>query len=413
MEADDVLDLYREYVSPGTAKLLSMSGGDVEVSGLGSRITTSTGEEYLDFNGFGIFTLGHRHPRILAAVQDQLLRNPIATRMLPEQTLATAAQALASVCPGDLRFTFFTQSGAEAIETMMKLSRINGHGHFVAATGSYHGKTLGALSLTGREKYRAPFYPLFDVTFVPFGEIEPLAGVLREHGPQATVILEPVQSEGGVNIPPEGYLQEVARLCREHGALLVSDEVQTGLGRLGAWWGATKAGIEPDMMIVGKPLSGGVVPISGLVATPELYRAFGADPMLHSSTFSGFPLGAAAARATIEVTREEDVPRRAKELGELILGRLREELAPYLGGPVREVRGSGLMLGIEWESSALNGEFSVDLVMERVLTNHTFNAHEVTRITPPVCASEEDIEWFLSAVRRSARTIADRHAAVH
>ncbi len=172
--------------------------------------------------------------------------------------LANAAASLAAVAPDPLTYVGFTNSGAEATELGIKLARLNGKSKLIAMTGGFHGKTLGALSVTGRRQYQDPFMPLLpDVHFIPYGDSSALHDILSQVGNQAGVILEPVQGEGGVIVPPAGYLREVFDLCRQHGAFLILDEIQTGLGRLGVWWGANREDITPDVMLVGKGLSGG------------------------------------------------------------------------------------------------------------------------------------------------------------
>jgi len=260
----DVLDGYRRHVSRGRARLAELTGGLVEVSSAGSTVTDALGRDYLDCGGYGVFLLGHRHPAVVSAVIEQVQRHPLSTRLMLDPTVAWAAEALASVTPPGLDLVHFVNSGAEATEAAIKLARASGRRTLISASGGFHGKTTGALALTANELYQAPFRPLLDVQHVPFGDAAALAEVLT---PDACVVLEPVQGEGGVVLPPPGYLAEVARLCATSGALLVLDEVQTGLGRLGSWWGADREAVRPDVLLVGKGLSGGVVPVAAMVAT--------------------------------------------------------------------------------------------------------------------------------------------------
>ena len=402
----DVVEGYRRHVSRGRARLAELTGGLVEVSSQGSTVVDATGRELLDCGGYGVFLLGHRHPAVVAAVVDQVQRHPLSTRLMLDPTVARAAEALAAVTPEGLDFVHFVNSGAEATEAAIKLARAHGHRTLISATGGFHGKTTGALALTANELYQAPFRPLLDVVHVPFGD----AGVLGEmlaRTDDACVVLEPVQGEGGVVLPPPGYLAEVARLCRESGAMLVLDEVQTGLGRLGSWWGADAEGVRPDVLLVGKGLSGGVVPVAAMVATAAAYQPFGDDPFLHTSTFAGSPIAMAAATAAVTAIRDEGLVERAAVLGARMLTGLRAALAPC--GPVlRDVRGAGLLIGLEFDDPGTALDLVLDLLDRGVLVNHSLNAHRVVRLTPPAVLTDAEADRVVESVAAAATALAGR-----
>src|SRR5262245_53196599 len=282
LERDQVQAAYRDHVNGGLARLLALMGAPVEVHSDGALVFGDDGAYYLDAGGFGVFLLGHCHPAVVAAVARQLHKHPLSTRVLLNGQLAAASKLLAEAAPGDLTYVVFTNSGAEAVEAGLKLARLNGSRRIVAMEGGFHGKTMGALSATGREAYRLPFFPLLpDVEHVPFGDVDALERALAADPGSACVILEPVQAEGGVVLPPPGYLRQVSELCRAGGAFLIVDEIQSGLGRLGRWWGISGEGMEPDAMLVGKTLSGGAVPIGAAVATPRAFAPLAKDPLLH------------------------------------------------------------------------------------------------------------------------------------
>jgi putrescine aminotransferase len=267
-----VLDVYRRNVNRGMGKLLGLLGADLETSASGCYVFDQEGRRYLNAGGFGVFLLGHCHPVVIAAVQEQLHCMPLATRLLVDPRLPRAAQALVAVAPPGLEYVLFTNSGTEAVEAALKIARVSGYRHTIASTGGYHGKTLGALSVSGRPRYRDPFMPLLgEVTFVAFADIGEMRSALAASTAPTCVILEPVQAEGGVHVPPQGYLRAVKDLCSEFGAILIVDEIQTGLGRLGSWWGCTPEGVQPDILLVGKILSGGVVPVAAVVTRSELF----------------------------------------------------------------------------------------------------------------------------------------------
>lgn len=386
-----------------------MFGGQVEVSSAGSWVYTQDGRAYLNCGGYGVFLTGACHPRIVAAVEGQLRTHPLATRLLLEPRAAHAAAALTRVAPAGLERVHFTNSGAEAVETALKLARSRGHRRIVSTVGGFHGKTLGALSATGKPLYRDPFVPLLpDITHVPYGDADALRAALGADGDDAVVIVEPVQSEAGVLIPPEGYLKDVAAACAASGAFFVLDEVMTGLGRLGQWWGADREGVTPDVLLVGKALSGGVVPVAAAVATAEAFTAFDRDPFLHTSTFSAAPLAMAAAEATIGVVEDEGLVERAAFSGRRILTGLRAAVTRHCPHLVREVRGLGLLIGAEFTDAGLAGEFLLELLDRDVITNHSLNAHTVVRLTPPAVLDERELDHLDDALDGALRTLAQR-----
>jgi putrescine aminotransferase len=400
----DVVDGYRRHVSRGRARLAELTGGLVVVSSAGSTVTDAGGRDYLDCGGYGVFLLGHRHPAVVSAVIEQVQRHPMSTRLMLDPTVARAAETLASVTPAGLDLVHFVNSGAEATEAAIKLARASGRRTLVSASGGFHGKTTGALGLTANELYQAPFRPLLDVRHVPFGDAAALGAVLSA---DACVVLEPVQGEGGVVLPPPGYLAEVSRLCATAGAMLVLDEVQTGLGRLGSWWGADREDVRPDVLLVGKGLSGGVVPVAAMVATARAYKPFSDDPFLHTSTFAGSPIAMAAATAAVTAIRDEGLVERAAELGARMLAELRTALAPC-GPLVRDVRGAGLLIGLEFDDPGTALDFVLDLLDRGVLVNHSLNAHRVVRLTPPAVLTDADADRVVEAVAAAALTLADR-----
>ncbi|GGW72021.1 aminotransferase [Streptomyces lucensis JCM 4490] len=400
----DVLTAYRRHLGRGRARLASLTGGAMETASFGARVVDADGREYVDCGGYGVFLLGHCHPRVVEAVTDQVRRHPLATRLLLEPVAAGAATALAGVTPPGLDRVHFVNSGAEATETAVKLARAHGRHRLVSAAGGYHGKTTGALALTAKPLYQDPFRPLLPAEHVPYGDADALAARLAD-GPPACVVVEPVQGEGGVVLPPPGYLRRVRELCAEHGAFFVLDEIQTGLGRLGTWWGADAEDVRPDILLVGKNLSGGVIPVAAAVATAEAYAPFDADPFLHTSTFAGAPVAMAAARAAVRAIDEEGLVERARLLGADVLDRVREALAP-LGDAVADIRGRGLLIGIEMRDERLAGELVLHLLEAGLLVNHSLNAHKVVRLTPPAVLTRCDLDRISMAFATAAGSIA-------
>ncbi|MFD3998779.1 aminotransferase class III-fold pyridoxal phosphate-dependent enzyme [Streptomyces sp. NPDC058548] len=348
---------FRRHVNPPMAQLFDAHGmGRVFTRAEGCTLTDADGTRYLDFvAGYGCLNLGHNHPGVTARLRsflDSAAPTFVQYVSVPAHA-AELAERLSALAPPGLDRVFFSNSGAEAVEAALKLARAGtGRTRLVHTDNSYHGKTLGALSVTGRTRHGTPFRPLLpDCVSVPYGDASALAEVIEG---AAAFIVEPVQGEGGVVLPPPGYLREAQRLCRAAGAVFILDEIQTGLGRTGFMFAAEHEGLEPDVLCVAKSLSGGLVPIGATLARPELWdAAYGSSDrsLLHSSTFGGGNLAAAAGLATLDVLEAEDLPGRAHEVGTYLRDSLAKACEPYPF--VREVRGIGLMNAVEFD-----GDFS-------------------------------------------------------
>ncbi len=411
-DAQHIIDLYRTCVSKGRATLGELFGGHVEVESRGAWVTTASGRDFLNCGGYGVFITGAGHPTVIRAVERQLHRHPVSTRLFLEPQLALAAEALLGVCPEGLDRVYLTGSGAEAVETALKLARTQGRKRIISMRNGFHGKTLGALSVTAKDVFQEPFRPLLPgVSHVPYGDAAALEAELASSDEKACVIVEPVQGEAGVIVPPPGYLRDVAALCRTYDAWFILDEIQTGMGRLGFWWGADRDGVQPDILLVGKGLSGGVVPVSAVVATKAAFAVFDKDPYLHTSTFAGAPLAAAAARGAIQAIQEDDLVAKAARLGTQILAGIDGIVAEHLGDFVGEVRGAGLLIGVEFTEPGLAGDLLIELVEAGVIANHSLNSHLVLRFTPPAVLTGADVDFLLEATDRACRRVATRYSA--
>ena len=396
--------LYRDHVNPDLTRVIRITGlGTLETSAEGARVWDHEGNEYLDLaGGYGVFSLGHRHPEVVEAVIEQLRRMPLSTKVFLNPVMARLAQALAEVAPGNLRYSFFCNSGTEAVEGALKLARLaTGRTGFVATLGAFHGKTTGGLAVSGRPGYREPFQPLMPgVDHVPFGDLEALDAAV---GPEtAAVILEPVQGEGGIHVAPEGYLAGAREICTRKGALLIADEVQTGLGRTGRLFAVEHWGVEPDMMVLAKALGGGVMPIGAILGTPEVWKAFRGRPTIHTSTFGGNPTACAAGLATLQILKRDRLAERAAESGAWFLEGLRGlvERHPDL---CAEARGLGLMVGLELKEERFGGSIISEMAHQKIVAVYTLNQPRVIRFEPPLAIAREDLERVLAALETSMR----------
>jgi putrescine aminotransferase len=406
--ASETYENYRRYVNPPLARVMKVSGSPVEVRAQGATIWDQNGKAYLDFaGGYGVFTLGHRHPRVVEAVRAQLELMALSGKTMFNVVLGRASRRLAELAPGDLEVSFWCNSGTEAIEGAIKLARAaTGRAKIVGTLDAYHGKTLGALSVSGRETFQAPFRPLLaDSLCVPYGVIEPLAGAL---GDAAAFVVEPVQGEGGINVPPEGYLRAVREICDRTGALFIADEVQTGLGRCGYRFACNRDGVVPDVMTLAKGLSGGVVPVGAFIARPSVWnRAFGHAPLLHTSTFGGSELACAAALAAMNVLEDEGLVDTARVRGERLLRGVAKIAVDY-PQVVREVRGLGLLVGVELSHEGYGGWLISEMLKGGVTAAWTLNQQRVIRLEPPLIVSETEIDRACEVLRASVASALEK-----
>ncbi|MFJ8830386.1 acetylornithine transaminase [Micromonospora aurantiaca] len=357
------------------------------VSGSGAVVTDETGREYVDLlGGIAVNALGHAHPAVVAAVSKQVATlGHVSNLFVAEPPVALAELLLALAGrPGRV---FFANSGAEANEAAFKLSRLTGRRHVVATHGGFHGRTMGALALTGQPAKADPFRPLpGDVTHVPFGDAAALAEAVTDD--TAMLIIEPIQGENGVVVPPPGYLAAARRITAAHGALLVLDEVQTGVGRTGHWFAHQADGVEPDVVTLAKGLGGGL-PLGACLAFGRAADLL--TPGSHGTTFGGNPISCAAALAVVSTIAHEGLLDHVKRVGE----RLRRGVEA-LGHPlVREVRGAGLLLGIVLDEP-VSAAAAAALREAGFLVNPV--QPDVVRLAPPLILTAAQADAFLAAL---------------
>jgi ornithine--oxo-acid transaminase len=357
------------------------------------------GNRYLDcLSAYSALNQGHVHPKILSALVEQAGKITLTSRAFRNDQLPLLYQELSEMTGYEMALPM--NSGAEAVETALKLARkwayqVKGvaanQAEIITVEGNFHGRTITIISFSSEPAYRADFGP-FTPGFVnvPYGDAEAVRRAITPN--TAAISVEPIQGEAGVILPPAGYLRSLRQICDEHNVLLIGDEIQTGLGRTGAMFAFDHEGVRPDIMVIGKALSGGFYPVSAILADRPLMSLF--RPGQHGSTFGGNPLGAAVARASLQVIREEGLIENARRVGEYFQEQLAEIPSPH----VKEVRGKGLLIGVEMKKEAGGARrFCQALKARGVLAKET---HEhVIRFAPPLIIDKATIDWALPAIR--------------
>ena len=394
--------MYREYVNPDLTRVLRITGlGTVEDHAEGCWVWDNTGKKYLDMaGGYGVFCIGHSHPHVIEAVEKQLHKMSLSAKVFFTEAQAKLAKKLAEITPGDLKYTFFCNSGTEAVEGALKMARlVTGRITFVAMENAFHGKSTGSLAVSGRPKYRVPFTPLMpEVKHIPFGDFEALENAVDES--VAAVIVEPVQGEGGIHVAPDGYIQKIREVCDKHGALMIADEVQTGFGRTGKMFAVNHWNVTPDILVLAKAISGGIIPIGAFMGTPKVWEAFKGRPTIHTSTFGGSPLACTAGLATLEVYEQENLCEKSAETGAYFKKRLQETADKYKD-IIAEVRGLGLLLGIETSREEYAGAIISEMSRRSIIAVYTLNQPKVIRFEPCLEIGREEIDYCLECLEES------------
>jgi len=358
--------------------------------GLGSHVWDINGKEYIDcMGGYGVAIVGHCNPRVVRAIKEQLDKIITVHSSLYNKTREEFLERLIKISPSGLSQVFLNNSGTEAVEAAIKFARkFTGKKGMVAMNGSYHGKSYGSLSVTFNPKYRKPFEPLLsNVSFSPFGDIDALKSAINPD--TALIILEPIQGESGIHVAPDGFLQEVRKLCNENGIVLVFDEIQSGMGRTGKMWASQHWETVPDIMCLAKGIAGGV-PMGATLVKPDILACIGKGEQ--SSTFGGNPLSCAAGIGTIQALTEDGLVENGAKMGKVFregLERLKEKHKI-----IREVRGKGLMIGVEMK-------FEVkDILFDAIANNLLllYSGKNILRLLPPLVISESDITKALETL---------------
>jgi acetylornithine/succinyldiaminopimelate/putrescine aminotransferase len=394
-----VLADFAHHLNPQKVRVMKAAGLDViEAERSGAWVEDIDGRRFLDcFTSAGSFNVGRRHPRVVEAAKRAVDTLDHGNFLLVSEQTAALAARLAEIAPGELSCTMFGCGGGEAIDFALKLARgATGRHRIVSTVNGYHGHTGFALSAGGREAFRAPFEPLMpEFGLVPFGDVNALRSAVD--GTVAAVLLEPIQGEGGIIVAPEGYLAAARQICDDAGALLILDEIQTGMGRTGRWWASEHFDVEPDIMTVAKSLGGSLVAISATMFTEDLREFLIPNPFIHLSTFGGSDVACMVALEVIDVIESEGLLENATARGAQLHGGLAAIAASH-PDQVADVRGLGLMAGIQYAEDSMGPRMSFHLAQHGVLAVYSGNQPAVMRLMPSLVATEADIEHLLSGL---------------
>lgn len=408
----DSIENFNTNVNPGWLlyrKSMATDAACVEWTDTEEHFTDLYGNDFIDcLGGFGIFTTGHRNPEILKYVKAQLDKYALHSQELVDPLRGYLAKLVAMITPGDLQYCFFTNGGAEAVEMALKLARLaTGGRYFISTVGAFHGKSMGAISMGGKGAYREDYIPMIQqVQHVKFGDAPAMETAIKNliavGEKVAGVILEPIQGEAGVQIPPDGYLKAVREICDKYGVALIFDEIQTGMGRTGTMWRCEVEDVTPDIMTYGKAFGGGIMPITGIIARPNMWGEKLIDNpwILGSPTFGGNPLACSAAIATISYMLENDIPKQAKDKGDYFMVKLNALMDKY-PTVLKEVRGAGLLICMEFPVAEVGYAVVKGLFDRHVMTAGTLVNAKTVRIEPPAVIRYETIDIVMQKLEES------------
>ena len=387
-----------------------------EWTGRGATFEDVLGRKYIDFlGGFGMMDLGWSHPEVVAAVQAQLLRTPMPSQELIDPLRGVLARLLAEITPGDLKYAWFAASGTESIEAAIKLAKVyTQKSAFIVSVKGFHGKTMASLSMMGKADYRQPVGIMYGgpVYHVPYGDaaaVEQQLDICEKVGiGVAGVIMEPIQGEAGAIVPPDDFWPRIRAATKKHGALLIADEVQTGLARTGKLWGVEHWNVVPDIIAVAKSLGGGVMPISAVITTEEIFQPFMyPNPFLQTTTTGGGALACSAAIAAINVTVRDRLWEAAASKGAYIIEHV-DGLAKEFPQVYKGVTGKGLLIGQHFQTPEIGGQVAAELFKRGVLVAGTLTSAQTIRIEPPLVITQDEIDQGLNALNEAVKEVAGR-----
>jgi putrescine aminotransferase len=403
---EQALSDFAKYIGPMKVRTMKAAGLDIiEDKRDGASVWDITGKKYIDCQtGSGIMNVGRHNREIVEILKKALDTYDIGVFLLCSKPKADLAKRLAQITPGDLKCTIFGVGGGEANDAAIKIARgFTMKKEIIYTEKAYHGHTGFALSAIGRNAYKEPFEPLMPgFKMVPFGDIDALKKAVTAD--TAAVILEPIQGEGGINIPPDDYLPAVRKVCDDNEILLIFDEVQTGFGRTGKMFASEHWGVVPDIMTVAKSLGGGLYPIAATIFTEEIQDFFIPHPFIHLSTFGGSDLGCIVGMAVIDYIQKNDLPGHAVAMGERFrsgFDRLTKDFPELL----LEVRQKGLMMGLQYTNESIGPRLTRKMAARGVIAIYTGNDPSICRLMPPLVITPEEVDYVLEALEDSMKEL--------
>jgi putrescine aminotransferase len=409
IELSEDMSLFESYgrlINPAYPSFLSKLGlNRIAAKAQGATITDSQGKTYIDcVGGYGLFNLGHNNPDIIESVTEQLREQQLFTKPLISEIQVRLAECIEKITPGELSCSFILNSGSEAIDCAIKLARLHKGGKtIITAQKSFHGHTFGALTASGIPSFKRAFQPLLPgFISVPFGDIEALKQSISDD--TGAVLIEPIQHEAGVLLPPEGYLKKVRGLCDEHDLILILDEIKTGFGKTGRMFACEYYDIVPDILVLGKSLGGGLIPAGADVAKSHLWKRFGLSFPMSASSYAGNVLACRAGLATIRYIQEGNLLSECEEKGKMLLRSFRDYVGEY-PDVLRSANGLGLLIGIETRSGKIALELAKEMIRQGVIMVPAFGNSSVLIVEPPLVISFKQIRMVVDAFATACASV--------
>ena len=403
---EKLYESYAKLINHAYPHFLKRLGIDkIAVRAEGATITDSSGKIYIDcIGGYGLFNIGHNHPKIIQALKKQLDKKELFSKPLITEVQVRLAEKFNEITPASLSCSFVSNSGSEAIDNAIKLARLyKGKKEIITATNSFHGYTFGALSASGILSFKKLFEPLVPgIIHVPFGDIKALENAVTPD--TAAILLEPIQHEAGVVLPPEDYFHQIRSICDEKDIIFILDEIKTGLGKTGQMFAFEHFGIVPDILALGKSLGGGLMPVGALIATKKFWKKFGLSFPMSASSFAGNSLTSRAALSAIKIIQEESLVDDCRKKGIVLIGALKNCIKKH-PGIFKSINGLGLLIGIETVQPQKTIGLVKEMVRSNVLTTPAFGNPAVLMIEPPLVISFDQIQKVVTSFENACKTL--------
>lgn len=404
-----VSENYQKYLNFASVNFLKKLGlNSLPQKASGALIQDIRGNEYIDcIGGYGIQNTGHNHPVVVNAIKKVLDENNLLNHPFLNKYLSSLACELARLTPGDLECSFICNSGSEAIDSALKLARLyTGKTEIIAANNAFHGYTYGALSVSGIDSFKKYFHPLLpDVIHVPFNNVDAIANAITDK--TAAIILEPIQHESGIKIPSEDYLLKVSEICAQKNILFIVDEIKTGFGKTGKFFACEHFNVTPDILVLGKSMSSGIIPIGAIIARRNLWRKFSLSFPMSASSFAGNSLACVSALSTIKIIQKENLLAKCQKNSKYLLDNLQllQKAHPEI---IKEVCGMGMLIGVGLINSTKALDLVKEIIFHSVLVMQAFGDPSVIMVEPPLCLTKEQTQKIVSAFESALWTFKNK-----